>query len=312
MTTKRLTTEEFILRSNKIHKNKYDYSNVVYKNGKSKVEIICPLHGLFNQRPYNHSIGEGCPSCRLVFMKELLSMSLEEFIDKARKIHKDEYDYSKVIYLGNKKKVEIICHKHGTFWQISGNHLQGQTCPECAKIIIADKNRKTTDEFIKDAIKIHGNKYDYSKVDYKCKDENIIIICKKHGDFLQIPHNHLHGAGCSKCVSSKGEQKICQILDYKNINYYRQKVFLGCISPKNRMLRFDFYIPDKNMLIEYDGPQHYGDLRIGKYTLKKKEYETLKIHDKIKNDYVKSNNITLLRIPHWKLKDVENIISQYL
>jgi len=310
--TKRLTSEEFIIRSRKNHGLKYDYSKVIYVNGKSKVEIICPVHGVFFQRPHNHSIGEGCPSCKQDYMKKLLSMSIDEFIQKAKKSHGDVYDYSKVIYLGNKKKIEIICKHHGIFWQIAGNHLQGQTCPECAKTVIADKNRKTTGEFIIDAEEIHGKRYDYSKVNYEHKDRNVAIECKKHGLFLQSPHNHLNGAGCPRCVSSKGEEKIMRFLDSKNISYQRQKMFIDCKSPKGRMLRFDFYIPIKNILIEYDGPQHFGDLRIGKYTLKQEEYETLKIHDKIKNDYVSKHGIQILRIPHWKTKDINNIIQSYL
>ena len=312
MTTKRLTTEEFILRSNEIHKNKYDYSNVVYKNGKSKVEIICPVHGVFFQRPHNHSIGEGCPLCGRSLVRKIRMSSVEEFVGKASVIHNNRYDYSKVIYDGNKKKVEIICREHGSFLQSPNNHLNGQTCPECAKTVIADKNRKTTGEFIIDAEKVHGKRYDYSKVDYEHKDKNIAIECKKHGFFLQSPHNHINGAGCPRCVSSKGEEKIMRFLDSRNINYQRQKMFIDCRSPKGRMLRFDFYIPIKNILIEYDGPQHFGDLRIGKYTLKQEEYETLKIHDKIKNDYVSKHGIQILRIPHWKTKDIDNIIQSYL
>ena len=101
-------------------------------------------------------------------------------------------------------------------------------------------------------------------------------------------------------------------LNSKNIKYECQKRFIDCRSLKGRMLRFDFFIPDKNLLIEYDGPQHFGDLRIGKYTLKQEEYQTLKIHDKIKNDYTHKHNIKMIRIPHWELKNFDNIISNYL
>lgn len=277
-----------------------------------KVDILCSIHGVFQQRPYNHSIGEGCPGCKQEYMRKILPMSLREFVQKAMTVHGMVYDYSKSIYNGSKEKVEIICTNHGSFWQTPNNHLRGQSCPSCANVVIANKNRKTTDEFVRDAKKVHGDRYDYLGVDYKNKDADVIIICHKHGAFNQSPHNHLIGAGCPKCSSSKGEQKIMMLLDFNGIRYKRQKMFVDCRSPKGRMLRFDFFIPDKNVLIEYDGPQHFGDLRVGKYTLKKAEYETLKIHDKIKNDYTRSKGINLIRIPHWEDKSIENVMSQYL
>ena len=312
MTTKRLSGDEFIRRANIAHKNKYDYSKVVYVNGKSKVVIGCPLHGEFAQRPYNHSKGEGCPKCRLDYMRKILSSNVEKFILDANHIHNNSYCYSEVVYKNSKAKVCIKCPKHGSFWQTPNNHLRGQTCPECSDIAGGDKNRKTTAEFIEDAMKIHGGKYDYSDVNYHHKDENISIKCRTHGAFMQSPHNHLIGAGCPKCVSSKGEQKIMMLLDSKGMEYERQKMFIRCRSPKNRMLKFDFFIPSKKLLIEYDGPQHYGNLRIGKYTLKKEEYERLQVHDAIKNEYAREHGMTLVRIPHWEDKDIEKILSVYL
>jgi very-short-patch-repair endonuclease len=312
MSTKRLTIEEFISRSKSIHENRYDYSGVIYKNGKTKVNISCPIHGMFQQRPYNHSIGEGCFKCAHDSNGLNKRSNTNDFIEKAGRVHGTVYDYSKIVYDGNKKKVEIICPNHGSFWQTPNNHLRGQTCPSCANVVIANKNRKTTDEFVQDAKQVHGDRYDYSSVDYKNKDANVIIVCRRHGQFNQSPHNHLLGAGCPKCVSSKGEQKIMMIMDSNGIQYERQKMFSDCRSPKGRMLRFDFFIPDKNVLIEYDGPQHFGDLRIGKYTLKKTEYEILKTHDKIKDDYTQSKGIKLVRISYREDKSIENVISQYL
>lgn len=310
MKTTRLTAEEFISRSNAVHGNRYDYSNVIYKNGKTKVDIKCIIHGTFGQRPYNHSIGEGCPRCRIEYMRKALSMTLQEFVRKANEIHGSAYDYSKVVYYGNKKKVEIICPNHGSFWQTPNNHLGGQTCPSCAKTIIANKNRKTTNEFIRDAKVVHGQKYDYSNVIYLHKDKNVSIKCVKHGLFNQSPHNHLCGAGCPRCASSKGEQKIIIFLDSKGVQYERQKMFSDCRSPKGRMLKFDFFLPETNLLVEYDGPQHFGDLRIGKYTLKKEEFEILKIHDEIKNNYTQKKGIKLLRIPYWE--NIEGVLLQHL
>ena len=295
-----------------VHEMKYDYSHSVYFNNRTKIDIICPVHGIFQQRPTRHLSGDGCPKCGYDRVRKKRTKSTKGFIDEANKVHHNSYVYSNVCYVGNKKTVEITCPNHGSFWQTPNNHLRGQTCPSCAHIIIANKNRKTTDEFVQDAKQVHGNRYDYSDVHYKHKDFNVVIICHKHGAFYQSPHNHLLGSGCPKCASSKGEQKIIMILDSKGTHYERQKMFSNCRSPKGRMLKFDFFIPDKNVLIEFDGPQHFGDLKIGKYTLKKQEFEVLKIHDKIKNEYAQSNGIKLVRIPHWEDKSIENVISQYL
>ena len=121
-----------------------------------------------------------------------------EFIKDARKIHGRKYNYSKVNYIDNKTKIIIICKKHGEFLQIPNSHLKNHGCSR-----VIGNNNKTTKEFIKDAEKIHGERYDYSKVNYKNAKTNIIIICKKHGEFYQSPTSHLNGSGCPKCSWKK-------------------------------------------------------------------------------------------------------------
>lgn len=123
-------------------------------------------------------------------------LTTEEFIERARKIHGDKYDYSLVTYISTHSNVKIICKEHGIFEQTPGNHLQGSRCKKCFGPL--DK-----EEFIKRSIKIHGDKYDYSKVNYTGIYNNITIICKKHGEFQQIPNCHLNGKGCSKCRNEK-------------------------------------------------------------------------------------------------------------
>lgn len=113
---KRLTKEIFINRSSKIHKLKYDYSNVEYKNNSTKVCIICPIHGDFYQTPQNHMNGKGCPKCKSIATGERCRYSTEQFILSAKKVHRDRYDYSKVKYKDAKTKVCIICPIHGEFW----------------------------------------------------------------------------------------------------------------------------------------------------------------------------------------------------
>ena len=125
---------------------------------------------------------------------------LEKFIKKARNRHGNKYDYSKVEYRGSKEKVCIICPKHGEFWQYPQDHVRGNNCPLCANENRGSKQRLTKEEFIKKAQEVHGDKYDYSKVNYKNINTKITITCPIHGDFEQIGMNHILGQGCPKCA----------------------------------------------------------------------------------------------------------------
>lgn len=133
-------------------------------------------------------------------------LTKEEFIEKARNVHGDKYDYSKVEYVNNKKSVIIICPEHGEFSMKPNCHVDlRQGCPKCGYRKMGKERMIGTETFISKAIAVHGDKYDYSKVEYNGTDEKVCITCKKHGDFWQTPHHHLSGQGCSKCY---GNQKI--------------------------------------------------------------------------------------------------------
>ena len=127
------TIEEFIQKARKIHGKKYDYSCVDYKNTETKVKIICPKHGEFWQTPHGHLSGRGCQKCRGEFLRKKFVSSKEEFLERARKVHGDRYDYDGVNYVNNRIKIKIVCPKHGEFWQRPDAHLSGQGCPECSK-----------------------------------------------------------------------------------------------------------------------------------------------------------------------------------
>ena len=121
-------------------------------------------------------------------------LTTEKFIERAKQIHGCKYDYSKVKYVKSVEKVCIICPEHGEFWQTPSMHLNGQGCKKCY-----GNQKSDTKEFIEKAQKIHGNKYDYSKVNYVNNYTKVCIICPEHGEFWQKPNNHLHGNGCKKC-----------------------------------------------------------------------------------------------------------------
>lgn len=280
---KKLKTEEFIEKSKKIHGDKYDYSLVEYTNTFTKVEIICQIHGVFEQTPHKHTQKQGCSKCN-----GGIKSTKEEFIVKSKEIHGNKYDYSLVEYNGTDKKVKIICEKHGIFEQTPHKHLSNRGCHFCS-----GKMKLSKEQFIEKSKKVHGDKYDYSLVDYNGTYNNIKIICPEHGIFEQKPTIHYNSkCGCPICNESHGEKEIKIILDKMNINYERQKKFDGCRNIHK--LPFDFYLTDYNICIEFDGKQHFEK----HYKWGEKTFERILKTDKIKNEYCKNNNIHLIRIKY--------------
>ena len=194
MAIKRLTTEIFIERAKAKHGiDRYDYSESEYKGPYIKVKIRCNKCGyIFEQLPYNHLAGRGCPECRRI----KITYTTEIFIEKALKVHSLLYDYSMVNYKNSKTKVKIKCNKCGyIFEQQPDVHLMGQGCPVCAGTM-----KLTREEVIKRFRAVHGNKYDYSKINYINTQENIEIFCLRHNKtFWQKVHKHMLGQGCPDC-----------------------------------------------------------------------------------------------------------------
>jgi hypothetical protein len=277
---KRKSNEQFIIDANKIHGNKYNYSLVEYLNSHAKVIIICSIHDKFEQTPNSHIRGAGCPEC-----SGNIKSTANEFIEKSIKIHGDKYDYKLVEYINTNSKVKIKCIIHGIFEQIPSNHLKGQGCIKCA-----GKNKKTTEEFIIDANKIHGDKYDYSIVNYIAAKIKIQIKCHKHGLFEQIPTNHLKGVGCPICIN-KTEGILYEYLQLLYPDTNHQSKFEWCRNPKtNSYLPYDFFIPSLNIIIELDGLQHFQQVSNWGDT-----YETQK-RDKYKLQKALENNISVIRL----------------
>lgn len=195
----RCNREQFINKAIQVHGDKYDYSKVVYTKGNETIIIICKEHGEYLQTASKHLQG-GCKLCGFTQQAKARSKSKDTFINDAIKVHGDKFDYSKVVYKNNMCKVSIICKEHGEFLQAAGSHLQGHGCKSCSTIITANKQRSNNEEFIEKATEIHGDKYDYSKIDYINSNEKVIIICKEHGEFSQDAKGHIQKkAGCPKC-----------------------------------------------------------------------------------------------------------------
>lgn len=188
--------DKFIQLSNECHKSKYDYSLLPDKFlFTDKVNIICPDHGEFEQQARRHMLGRGCLFC--AGKRE----SQELFISKVKEIHGDKYDFSKSIYIGAFKKLTVTCHKHGDFLITPDSLKRGVGCSKCGDESGAEKRMIGTDLFLVKARKVHGARYDYSKVVYKNRSTKVIIGCYKHGCFEQTPSSHLAGANCHKCTN---------------------------------------------------------------------------------------------------------------
>lgn len=187
-------------------------------------------------------------------------LTTEQFINKSNTIHGKKYEYGNCIYLRSIDKVSITCKLHGDFLQKPNGHLSGHGCPKCG-----GTDKLSTQSFINDSEKIHGNIYDYSKVNYINKHNKVSIICNIHGEFLQTPNNHLKNQGCPKCKGG---------------------VLINCD---------DFFLPELNILIEYNGYQHYYpvDYFGGIVT-----FNNIKNRDGIKREYCLNNNIELIIIKY--------------
>ena len=285
-----MTTDNFIVKSKNIYGDKYDYSLVDYIDQYTKVKIICPIHGVFEQIPkkhYNHN-------CKYCAYDEIKIRKGIDFIKKSKEIYDNKYDYSLVDYIGVYNEVKIICPEHGEFEQKPNYHLSGRGCSKCGNYNKGKNSRHTTKIFIEKSKKIHDNKYDYSLVEYGDNNtKKVKIICSIHGIFEQKPNYHLIGRGCPKCKNSIGESKISKILKSKNIKFEQEKRFDNCkdLIP----LPFDFYLPKYNTCIEYDGIQHF---KIINHWGGKEQLLYIQKHDQIKNDYCKNNEIKLIRIKY--------------
>jgi len=236
----------------------------------------------------------------------------QEFVNNARKIHHNKYDYSKFVYTNSRTKGVIICLKHDVeFLQNPQHHLRGCGCRICAIQDIAAR-KYTTEWFITQSNKIHGNAYDYSLVCYISNKLKVKIICRRHGVFEQTPNSHISGKqGCPTCKKSKGELEVKKFLDVNNIKYVTQKKFDSC-KGVSKLLPFDFYLPDYNICIEYDGIQHFrGWCRYKEQKEKNLIFlNKIRNNDSVKTNYCKYNNIKLIRIKYSEFKSIDTILRK--
>lgn len=246
-----ITTELWIEMAKSIHGNVYDYSKVKYVNNREPVCIICPKHGEFFQVPYAHLAGKGCPICGKIKKAVSKTSNTEKWIEKAKKVHGDKYDYSISKYTGSTGKIAIICHKHGVFIQRACDHLTGYGCPKCGYESVSEKLSDTKNNFVKKANEIYGDKYSYDNFVYINNKTPSYVTCKIHGDFLVRPDNHLTGrSGCPHCTAAQSKWEI-------EINNFLKECGIDFAENDKTVLdggfELDVFCQSLNIAIEYDG-----------------------------------------------------------
>jgi hypothetical protein len=292
------TLEEFIFKAKKKHGDKYDYSNVVYINNHTQIQLKCnKCMNIFFITPKNHF---KCGKCRKCY-NNIRSKTQEEFKNQLSNKYEVLDDY-----ITTHDKIRFKCIEHNEIFFQRPHHILKNIigCKECYTNTMRNLHGKTSEEFIKTAHQIHDDKYDYSNTKYINNRLKVEIICKKHGVFFQIPKDHLNGSGCRYCKNSNGEKKILTFLETQKIQYHVEKTFENCVYKRN--LRFDFYIPEVNCLIEYDGMQHFKDIKYFS------NFEKLRIKDIIKNKFCLENNIPLLRIAYTDYKFISTLIKSFI
>lgn len=286
---KTLSTEQFILKARKVHGDFFNYDHVKYRGCHEKITITCPFHGDFETTPVLHLKGCRCPKC----MKVKPQMNTKQFIEAAKQVHGDRYDYSKVVYEKSIRKVEIICRHHGSFFVTPNNHLSKRVgCPTCA----LNRRKNTLDRFIEKARSVHGDKYDYSKVEYKDRSTRVQLICPEHGPFWITPEAHINRiSGCPKCSMKK-------VMNGESV-----EDFLGRhveVIPHDRTVldgdELDFYIPSRNLAIEFDSLRHNNDRKTNHIFEKTKKCMTkgIKLIHVFEDEWRDRNRIVRSRLLH--------------
>lgn len=259
--------DSFLTKSREIHGDLYDYSLANYKNTKTKIDIVCKIHGVFSQSPHLHLQGNGCFLCsqeaNAKISGDLLRMTFSEFESKAKSLYGDKYEYRQEKWEGAKKrKIDIICSIHGVFEMNPDKHINGkQGCPRCGEIIAGEKNRLTNKELLDRFGVIHKGRYlNYDLSEYKGQKSKIKIECKNHGWFEQSAGGHLAGNGCPRCSVriSKPEQELYDII---------KSLFPDAIQSNRSIIKpkeLDIVIPSKKIAIEFNGLAFHSDRNKGK------------------------------------------------
>lgn len=276
-------------------------------SNRDRVKCRCKVCGYEWETDAQHLLlrHSGCPKCA-----GSVKYTNEYFINKIEEMNLPVIPLEK--YNGTDTKVLCKCKDCGNEWRVTPYKLfHGRKCPKCSKIKGSLKITKTHEEFIEEMKAINPtiqiiSKYINTKTKVECK-------CLECGHvWLATPSNLLKYKGCPECTCSNGERRIHKYLKDNGINYIAEHTFDGCKN--DRLLRFDFYLPDYNMCIEYDGEQHYRPVDFGCHDFKcvLDIFNKVKLRDNYKTEFCHENGVTLLRIPYWYYEQIERILEKYL
>jgi len=319
----RRTTKQFIEESKAMYKDEngndlYGYDRCIYTSYKDKVELYCFKHKEYFKVTAGLHVSKhrvACKKCSLEKQGRIEVYNTETFIKRAQELHKDPcgnplYIYDESVYKNVREKIKIKCPKHGPFFQKADQHLNsGCGCRYCAAERCSLRLTHTKEEFVKDSMRIHKNKdgtpkYGYENVIYKGNDIPVDITCYTHGVFKQTPSSHKSGNNCPVCMSSAPERRIYMYLKKLNIDFIKEYKIPGY------NYRYDFYLKDLNLLIEYDGAQHFKKTHYTFGGVKNKDPEKAlkerQDRDRLKDKIAEENNYLLSRIPY----TLENKLEQ--
>ena len=300
----RKSQKKFLSQINKIFKDKYSFEKIVYQGAKIPVIIICKKHGEHTITPDSLLRGSGCFDCGLIESGLNRRKSTITFINAAEKKHGKKYDYSQTKYIKAKINIKIVCNKHGEFEQLPYVHLTGSGCDDCGYELIGKKLRNSIEKVTRILEEKRGTgNFDYSLIykTYKNNRSLLHIKCIKHNKiFYQTADDHSQSGGCEDCkYKSIGEELVMSILSKENIEYIHNWGKHDCKLGKGKA-KFDFYLPHQNLIIEYDGEQHFKPVQFGAMSKLDsiKEFKIRKKYDKLKNDWAKNKQINFLRIKY--------------
>ena len=306
---KRYTLENIILRAKEIFGDKYDYISIEKKGKYNYINYICKEHGLNSQLITNHLKGCGCKFCGIDERANKRRMSFDTFVKKANQIHSNKYEYLELV---NKQKertyIKYICQNHGIQYQEITNHLKGCGCYKCGG------TKKLTEEEIIERLK---EKFG-DNVSYICGYKNIDNLTTRFR--CNVCHNEFENSlanvidminGCPYCSESIGAKKVRDYFVSLGVKIFPEKSYIDCKDKKS--LPFDFYIPKYNLLIEYNGKQHYEFVNWTGNLTEEEMKNNLKIqrhHDWLKRKYALKNGYNFLTIPYWELNIINKILEE--
>lgn len=288
------TQESFIADSNIKHNNKYSYLKTEYASVHIPVIITCPSHGDFKQTPKQHLKGDGCPECGT----EKTRITPDEYYNRANVRHNYKFSYPNKDYKGMSYPITYICPAHGEMTQVANAHLL-YGCRVCA----SDARLKTQDEFIAQVKKCYGNLYGLEQTIYTNDKAYVSFTCKEHGLVQRIANDFIRGGGCPVCSASNAEKAIYMWLKEKGFIYKREYKIEGY------KYRYDFYIPDLKVFIEFHGYQHFSVIKPwgGEEFL-----ERVKRSDKAKEALIKSINNDLITITYLEESNLIEVLTKQL